>query len=244
MTTRRHVAIFSLIVAMAFFAALASAQSYGDQVQILTIGAVAFAGEQDQDDGLVDASGYVYHQAAGSGEYQAPLELPEGAEVEQVCLDYFTPTAVPVASVYLQRVTLAAGGQQPWVSAVSGSIVNSLDSGYGEACTDPFSYTIRSRIDVNGTLEPANYQIRVGLYDINAFGAVRIRWKRPVSPPPPTPSFDDVPASDGAFAHIEALAASGITAGCGGGNFCPNATLTRRQMAVFLAKALGLHWVD
>ena len=33
-----------------------------------------------------------------------------------------------------------------------------------------------------------------------------------------------------------------ITGGCGGGNFCPNANLTRRQMAVFLAKALGLHW--
>jgi hypothetical protein len=38
--------------------------------------------------------------------------------------------------------------------------------------------------------------------------------------------------------------ASGITAGCGGGNFCPDNPLTRRQMAVFLAKALGLNWPD
>jgi hypothetical protein len=37
--------------------------------------------------------------------------------------------------------------------------------------------------------------------------------------------------------------ASGITAGCGGGNYCPDAP-TRRQMAIFLAKALGLHWGD
>ena len=46
------------------------------------------------------------------------------------------------------------------------------------------------------------------------------------------------------FYGIEALAASGITAGCAGGNYCPEANLTRRQMAIFLAKALGLHWSD
>jgi S-layer homology domain len=63
-----------------------------------------------------------------------------------------------------------------------------------------------------------------------------------VKPPPQEPTFGDVPASDPAFQHIEALVASGITAGCGGGNYCPNANLTRRQMAVFLSKALGLHW--
>ena len=41
---------------------------------------------------------------------------------------------------------------------------------------------------------------------------------------------------------VEALAASGVTAGCGTGtDFCPNAPLTRGQMAVFLSKALGLH---
>jgi hypothetical protein len=40
---------------------------------------------------------------------------------------------------------------------------------------------------------------------------------------------------------VEALVASGITAGCGNGNFCPDAPSTRRQMAVFLTEALGLH---
>ncbi len=63
-----------------------------------------------------------------------------------------------------------------------------------------------------------------------------------VSPPPATPTFADVPSSDPAFADVEALAASGITGGCGGGNFCPTNPVTRRQMAVFLAKALGLSY--
>jgi len=73
-------------------------------------------------------------------------------------------------------------------------------------------------------------------------GWVEIWWKRSVSPAPETPSFADVPSSDGGYQYIEALKASGITGGCGGPNFCPEANLTRRQMAIFLAKALGLHW--
>jgi hypothetical protein len=36
---------------------------------------------------------------------------------------------------------------------------------------------------------------------------------------------------------IEALAAEGITGGCGGGNFCPTSPVRRDQMAVFLLKA-------
>ncbi len=63
-----------------------------------------------------------------------------------------------------------------------------------------------------------------------------------ISPAPGVATFADVPVGAFGFQHIEALAASGITGGCGGGNFCPNDPLTRAQMAVFLAKALGLHW--
>jgi hypothetical protein len=55
-------------------------------------------------------------------------------------------------------------------------------------------------------------------------------------------SFNDVPTSDPAFQFVQALVAAGITSGCGGGNYCPDNPVTRRQMAVFLAKALGLHW--
>jgi hypothetical protein len=51
-----------------------------------------------------------------------------------------------------------------------------------------------------------------------------------------------VPVTDYGFVYIEALAGAGITSGCGNGNFCPDALVTRRQMAVFLSKALGLWW--
>lgn len=71
---------------------------------------------------------------------------------------------------------------------------------------------------------------------------VDIYYRLQISAPPGVATFADVPISHPFFQHIEALAASGITAGCGGGNYCPNSPITRGQMAVFMAKALGLHW--
>ena len=75
-----------------------------------------------------------------------------------------------------------------------------------------------------------------------SFGGVRLFYKLRVSPAPAVATFADVPTTHGLFQFVEALAASGISGGCGGGNFCPDAPLTRGQMAVFLAAALGLHF--
>ncbi|MGZ9165724.1 MAG: putative glycoside hydrolase [Anaerolineales bacterium] len=49
--------------------------------------------------------------------------------------------------------------------------------------------------------------------------------------------FGDVPTTHWAGAWIKQLAADSITSGCGSGNYCPEAPVTRAQMAVFLLKA-------
>ena len=55
-------------------------------------------------------------------------------------------------------------------------------------------------------------------------------------PPACTPVFADV-ACPGTFADwIGQLVTEGVTAGCGGGNYCPASPVTRAQMAVFLLK--------
>lgn len=90
-----------------------------------------------------------------------------------------------------------------------------------------------------------SYFVRVELSaanDTTSLGAVRVYYKLRVSPGPATASFGDVPTSHPFFQFVEALAASGISGGCGGGNFCPDSPLTRGQMAVFLSAALGLHF--
>ena len=79
--------------------------------------------------------------------------------------------------------------------------------------------------------------------DTNRFQAIRVFYTLQVSAPSMGPPvFADVPDGHGQRQFIEALAAAGITGGCGGGNYCPDAPLTRGQMAVFLTVALGLHF--
>ncbi len=51
------------------------------------------------------------------------------------------------------------------------------------------------------------------------------------------PTFTDVPSTFWAWSFVEALAASGVTGGCGNGDFCPDALVDRAQMAVFLLAA-------
>ena len=78
----------------------------------------------------------------------------------------------------------------------------------------------------------------------------------PTDPPPSDPPPSDPPPSDppptsppGSFsdtaghvfeADIEWLVDQGITSGCGNGRFCPDAVVTRGQMAAFLGRALDL----
>ena len=60
-------------------------------------------------------------------------------------------------------------------------------------------------------------------------------------PPPATGTvFGDVPADAFAAAWIEQLALEGVTAGCGGGNFCPDAPVSRAQAAAFVVLLFSL----
>ena len=52
--------------------------------------------------------------------------------------------------------------------------------------------------------------------------------------------FNDVPDDFWAKDWIDQLAEEGITSGCGGGNYCPDGSVTRAQMAVFLVRAFNL----
>jgi hypothetical protein len=50
----------------------------------------------------------------------------------------------------------------------------------------------------------------------------------------------DVPASSPFRRWIEELARRGVVTGCGGGNYCPTAAVTRERMAVFLTATFYL----
>ena len=54
----------------------------------------------------------------------------------------------------------------------------------------------------------------------------------------PDPGFVDVPAGAPFFDEVAALAASGITKGCGDGGFCPDRVTSRGEMATFLYRGM------
>jgi len=238
-----------IVVAVLIAAAAAAAQSYGDHDQVLRIPAADFQGE-DYVEAWIGPDGYAYGGDGVDTRVATGLLLPDGAVVTRLCFATRDSNVGPPLLFYawIRADKLVPGGEEPGSKLLA--LVDSSDhSGYGSSCLDDLAITIRDRahVDDDQILDAAAY--RVGVYiadpgtDISlAFASVDVTWHREVSPPPPAPTFADVPSDDGAWPQVEALAASGITAGCGGGAFCPDATLTRRQMAVFLAKALGLHW--
>jgi hypothetical protein len=52
-------------------------------------------------------------------------------------------------------------------------------------------------------------------------------------------SFGDVPRSSPFYARIETLFHNGVTSGCAAGAYCPDASVPRSQMAIFIADALA-----
>lgn len=70
------------------------------------------------------------------------------------------------------------------------------------------------------------------------FATILVRAMNLPTGAPGVSRFTDVTGTTAAAA--EALAAAGLTGGCGDGRFCPNDQLNRQQMATFFANALGL----
>jgi hypothetical protein len=70
-----------------------------------------------------------------------------------------------------------------------------------------------------------------------AVSLVRARRGGSYLPPAPVGVFSDVPRTHWAAAFIEQLYRDGITSGCGPQRFCPDALVSRADIAVFLVRA-------
>jgi hypothetical protein len=241
--------IVSLALA-AIFPAAARAQSYGGATQLSTIDATAFHGESHQP--VFHSDGYLYNanpDDANGSTYDAPVRLPDGAQIEEICffLRNQEPDQTGVHDVALLVEKFSPQGLPPQEHVIM-SASPTTPYGYLGICRDKLGYPFNDEMDVDfdGVSDHVSYRAIVTIHQgaTLGLGGVQIRWRRRVSAAPAQATFPDVPAGSLFFQYVEALAASGITGGCGGGNYCPDASLTRGQMAVFLAKALGLHWVE
>jgi len=193
-----------------------------------------FVGTSPNSGDRLPGSGYTFYSTGGS-EWGAPVHLPGGSLLKRIELDYCDTSSG--GHVHLEFHEC----DNQWTNCVEvpGTQLVSVSGSCGFVAID----TLSLRIDNfhHGYALTATFGTSDGT---NTLGGAILSYQLDVSPAPGTPTFGDVPPSDPAFQFIEALVASGITAGCSGGNYCPDAPLTRRQMAVFLAKALGLQWTN
>jgi hypothetical protein len=171
----------------------------------------------------------------GTGLMGAPLHFPEGALVSsfefQAC-DYSNGGEI---AFYLDTVPkIGMGYTESFLTTTGGAAVPMCSL---------FAFTLPTPITIDNAnnsyfLQPQFTTTGTSL----VLQSARIGYKLQISPDPAGATFADVPHGHPFHRFVEALVAAGITGGCGGGNYCPDAPVTRGQMAVFLSAALGLHW--
>jgi hypothetical protein len=227
--TRHRLA--AVVLSAFFLAAVAAAQPY--HYTVTNIAAASFQPETSGQQYFFSGSGGRYIPANQQQFFWTALTLPPGAIIDYIGINNLndgTPLVVG-AALYIRYDS----GYLIFVDGTSNTAHTDWENDINSSPFDVHlnqpnfhSYLLRLEFDAS-----ANPQY---------VGAVQVWWRLPVSSAPDVPTFNDVPESDPGYQYIEALAASGITGGCGGGNFCPENPVTRRQMAIFLSKALGLNY--
>jgi len=167
--------------------------------------------------------------------YYAALDIPAGAIIDSIGINSTTDQDQVLTARILQR------DYQANVETLAS--VTSTVHGWTTDYSDPLSISVADQLDKELVLQVEQAASSNFSHD-EYFAWVEVQWHRTVSPPPATATFNDVPTTHPFFQFVEALKASGITGGCGVATYCPDSPLTRGQMAVFLAKALGLHWAN
>jgi S-layer homology domain len=184
------------------------------------------------------AGNFFFNSAGGSGRYYAQLDVEPGVLISHLTCVYNDANATDNVGFTWYRYTTNVSTGSTTAVALD-SFVTSGSPGVGFNFLDPADQTMTTTDAVFALI---NHYIAVDVTSNVSFAGCWAFWHRQVSPAPGVATFNDVPTGNPFFRHVEALVDSGITSGCGGGNYCPDAPLTRGQMAVFMAQALGLNF--
>lgn len=185
-------------------------------------------------------------------DFVAPIHLPAGALV--VYLALLGNDSNPAAQVYgsFTACSYDATGCSSYPTAgasvggdctVGGFICSGVAAAFGSGSLISADLSAEGIVIDNFNGQYSLLAETLGATDGSvAIGGMIVGYILQVSPAPAIATFTDVPLGHPQRQFVEALVAAGITAGCGGGNYCPAANLTRGQMAVSLSKALGLQF--
>jgi hypothetical protein len=216
-------------------------RAFGTGNQTLEMPATLFSGKFDQDAELSYVGNHFYGTASGTPQrFYAAIPLSGGSRIVQIECHVNDGSAVNNVALSYQRYGFDTNADvpvfgfiRPW--GTTGS------TGYQDIYYFPD--------EADGTIVHGEGSIRYTYYlsaDVandTSFRGCRLTWQRLISPAPAVATYpNDVPTTHPYFRFVEALASAGITGGCAPQAYCPDQPVTRGQMAVFLAAALGLHF--
>lgn len=219
--------------------------TYGtDDFIVYNIAGVEFDPQWDSEYGHF-TNGAIFERGTSSARwFHASFHLPEGVLLWGTTPSYYDSSVTENVKIEMYHCNGAAADSCTLLDTRETAGSSGWQDGYSDL--DVGHHTI-DNWDNSGSQYPAHYRVYLTLSSSTSsdsslrMKAVTLWYVLQISPAPVAATFSDVPVGAFGFQHVEALAASGITAGCGGGNFCPNSNVTRVEMAIFLAKALGLH---
>jgi hypothetical protein len=150
----------------------------------------------------------------------------------------YCPTGATTRDAMAVFVLVAKDGPTANPPACGTAVFNDVPA------SSPFCRWIEelARRGVVGGCGGGNY-CPAGAVTREAMSVFALRTLDPTLNPPdcvPPNLFLDVPETSPFCRWIEELAGRGVVSGCGGGNYCPTATVLRDQMGVFLSVTFGL----
>lgn len=180
-------------------------------------------------------NGYIYPASIAGGRYRAVVRLPSGAKIFAAAAYLYddSPTdninwqirvvVYNAAPIQLGDCNKSTSSIPTWTTLTclpNAVVANGVPGAYIEIL-------VQTNCDTTS--------------DCRLFG-VHLLWHRQIRTGLSHP-FTDIGSLPAEFQDsIAALRASNITTGTTATTFSPNGNVTRAQMAVFLARALGLHW--
>lgn len=181
------------------------------------------------------AIGQTISRTGGASTFKAPLHLPAGALVTDVGFVFCDTN--PFAGFTSFLIT------QPRMAPATATALVSSTASDPPGCKE-MTRVLDPPIQISNSANSYQIEVNLGAADTSIqLASARVGFRLQVSPPG-AQVFDDVPPGHPFFQFIGALASAGITGGCNTTPplYCPDDVLTRGQMAVFLSRALGLHF--
>lgn len=216
-----------------------------DWETVTFIGAPEFRPVDSTTTWLHDGQGYIY-RTGGATSFWAPIHLPPGASVGGVCYFYYDNAATDIDFNFSVFEIHQDG--PPTFHVIHNGASAGASGTYRSTCLA--AGNVFHEVANYDGVGPAGFGAHrlvfnlLATNDTQRFGGAYIQWQRTITPAPGVATFSDVPLGHPYFQFVEAMWAARISYGCGpipSTRFCPDAPVTHGQLALYLARALGLY---